>query len=121
MSLTVTATESTAVTAAVSLCAAARADGSPTARSARMRKLRMRISPAKSPRDEIAHAQPPGINSQRGIYPAGARENASICHVEAVDPVHLAVCTYYGIAGVSPANQGTADMGRSIQADPARE
>src|SRR5882724_1078036 len=121
MSLTVTATESTAMTAAVSLSVAARAEERPNRRSVRARRLRMRIASAKRPSDKIANAQPPGIDGQRRIDSAGAWENASIRDVESVHSMHLTVCVYYGVGGVSSANQRAADMRRSVQPDPAGE
>src|SRR5713226_4580479 len=109
------------MTGAVPVSVAARADGSPSTRSVRRRRLRMRILPLKRASNEIAHTQPPGVNSQGRIDSAGARENASVCHVESVHPVHLAISVYYGIGGVSSANQRAADMSRSVQPDSARK
>src|SRR6267142_2446925 len=98
------------MTAAVSLSVAARAEKSPSRRSVRTRRLRMRMAPTKRASYKITHAQPPRIDGQRRIDSAGAWENASIRDIESVHAVHLAVCVYDGVGGVSSPNQRAADM-----------
>src|SRR5215469_4957496 len=151
MSLTVTATESTAVTAVLSAARVSALASTPMASSATSASgvpLDSGVDPAsctlpakrrsgpllrmgqffavavhrgvfalKFPDGQVAHAQRPGIDAERRIHAARARQDAAINHIQTAHPVYTAPGIDHGIRGVPPADQRATSVRCATQSN----